>query len=231
MSNFFNDEISKWFPLWRHDGLDALTTIIGYANLLLDSQDKNLTGQQKQFLTTIRNAALKGYSAWNNPGEYIKLMFDAENVSWKWESVQLSEICEIVLSSSSKYINTSNVRVNVAAELPPVRADRAWLSIAIANLLEPSVGYVYNAEFETSISALQTDGEFVSLRVRTGLQLVMDENDNSVESISFPGNNLSVASIILNQHGSRLEFQRLKYDPDEFRSQGIEFRFALPVWQ
>lgn len=224
-------EILALFPIWRHDGLAPLTTIIGYATLLLDGKDENLTEQQKQFITMIRNVAMKACTAWHNPGDYIKLRFDFENIGWKWESVQLSEICNDILSSSFKYMNKSNVRVDVPNDLAAVRADRGWLSAAITNLLEPSIGYFYNPEFRSSISAQKGDDKHILVRISTGLELSMDDNYNSFESISSPGNSLSVASIILSKHGSRLEFRKLKKDNTEHKSDGTEFMFMLPIWQ
>jgi hypothetical protein len=76
-------EILKLFPIWRHDGLAPLTTIIGYTTLLLDGDIENLTEQQKQFITIVRNTAMKASTAWHNPGDYIKLSFDFENAGWK----------------------------------------------------------------------------------------------------------------------------------------------------
>jgi K+-sensing histidine kinase KdpD len=230
-SDSFSTEVLELFPIWRHDGLAPLTTIIGYTTLLLDSKVENLTEQQKQFIISIRNAAMQASTSWHNPGDYIKLRFDFENTNWKWESVQLAEICDLILSNSFKYIKKSNVQVDVSNELVPVRADRGWLSTAITNLLEPSVGYLYNAEFKSSISAQESDDKRVLVRIRTGLELSIDDSYNSIESISSRGNSLSVASIILEKHGSRLEFRQIKTDDAEHKSQGTEFSFMLPIWQ
>jgi|SRR5215212_4772743 len=224
-----NAEILKLFPLWRHEGLAPLTTIIGYTTLLLDNPAENLTEKQKQFITIIRDTAMKASGAWHSPGDYITLSF--ENTDWEWMPVQLSEVCDMILSNSFKRINKLNIHVDVSAELPLVRADRGWLSIAITNLLEPSGGYLYNTEFRSSISAQEQDDKHILVKIRTGLQVSMDENYNSIESISMPGSYLSVASIILDKHESRLEFTRLRNDHNEFTSQGTEFAFVLSAWQ
>jgi len=224
-------EMLKLVPLWRHDGLAPLTSIIGYATLLLDSNAENLTEQQKQFIAVIRNVAMRASTSWHNPGDYVKLYFDFEHTNWQLESVQLSKICGTILSNSFKYINKSNVRVDIPADLALVKADSNWLSVAITNLLEPNVGYFYNAEFEASISAQRSDDSHILVRICTGLELPMDENSNSIESISSPGNNLSVANIILDKHGSRLLFKRLRKDNNEYESQGVEFEFVLPIWK
>jgi K+-sensing histidine kinase KdpD len=230
-SNSISAEILKLFPIWRHDGLTPLTTITGYATLLLEIQAENLTEQQKQFITMIRNAAMKASTSWHNPGDYITLSFDFENARWKWSSVQLSEICDMILSKSFKYINKSNVDVDISDKLAPVRADPDWLAIAIANLLEPSVGYLYNAEFRSSISAKKSDDDHVLVSISTGLELSMDESYKSIESISSPGNSLSVASMIFEKHESHLQFKRLRNDRNEYKSLGTEFEFSLPIWQ
>jgi K+-sensing histidine kinase KdpD len=226
-----NAEIVKLFPLWRHDGLEPLTSIIGYATLLLDSNAENLTEQQKQFIAVIRNVAMRASTSWHSTGDYVKLCFDFEHTNWQLESVQLSKICDTILSSSFKYINKSNVRVDIPADLAPVKANSYWLSVAITNLLEPNVGYFYSAAFESSISAQRSDDSHILVVIRAGLELPMDENRNSIESISSPGNNLSVANIILDKHGSRLAFKRLRKDNNEYESQGVEFEFGLPIWK
>jgi K+-sensing histidine kinase KdpD len=137
----------------------------------------------------------------------------------------------LILSNSFKYIKKSNVHIDVSEELPSVKADSYWLSTAIINLLEPSAGYFYNTEFTSLISAQRKDDTHVLVRICTGLELSTDENYNSIESISSPGNSLSVAGIILNKHGSHLEFSPLKRDDDKHKSQGTEFRFTLPLWE
>jgi K+-sensing histidine kinase KdpD len=239
-----NSEIVELFHFWRHDGLKPLTAIIGYATLLLEFKSENLTEQQKHFVTSIRDSAMRASASWHSTSDYLQLRFDFENMDWKWESVQLSEICERILSKSLEYTNKSNVQVNVPDELAPIRADRNWLSRAITNLLEPSVGYRYNAEFKSSISAQKRDDRHVVVRISTGLKLSGGDNDisikyklsigynpNSIELISWPGNSLSVANIILEKHGSRLEFRNLKKDNDEYESEGTEFTFVLPTSQ
>jgi hypothetical protein len=118
----------------------------------------------------------------------------------------------------------------VSDKLPPVRADRAWLPRAILNLLEPSVGYHYNVVFESSIFAQETDDNMILLKIAKGLELSMDQKYDSLEAISFPGNGLSVASMILNQLGSRLEFRRLPSLQNEYQNEGTEFEFELPIW-
>lgn len=241
--NSIDTEIVELFHFWRHDGLSPLTAIIGYATLLLEIKSENLTEQQKQFITSIRNSAIRASASWHSTSDYLQLRFDFENIDWKWESVQLSEICEQILAKSLKHINKSNVQINIPDELAPVRSERKWLSTAITNLLEPSVGYGYNAEFKSSISAQKTDEEYVLVRISTGLDLSRGDSDisanyklsmginpHSIESISWPGNSLSVADIILQKHGSHLEFRNLKKD-DKYESEGTEFTFILPIWQ
>lgn len=230
-SDSFDTELLRLFPIWRHDGLDPLTSIIGYATLLLENKVENLTEQQKQFITIIRNIAKRAATSWHSPGDYITLRFDFENSHWKWEAIQLSEICDSILSSSFKHISKSNVQVAISDNLPLIKADGNWLSIAITYLLEPSTGYLYNPDFNSSIFAQQSDDNHVVVRVRTGLKLSLDEGNNSIESISSPGNNLSVANIILDKHESRLEFRRLNGNADKHESQGTEFEFTLPIWQ
>ncbi len=236
-------EILDLFHLWRHNGRKPLTLISGYAILLLEAESENLTERQKQWITGIRDSAMRASASLSSQGDYIQLRFGFESMDWKWESVQLSEICEQILSKSLKHINQSNVQVNIPNELAPVRADRNWLSTAIINLLEPAVGYRYNAEFKLSISAQERD-QHVLVRVSTGLELSGGDNDisirhklsmgyspNSIELISWPGNSLSVANIILDKHGSHLEFRKLGKDNAERENGGTEFTFMLPTWQ
>lgn len=230
-SDSFDAELLRLFPIWRHDGLAPLTSIIGYATLLLDNKAENLTEQQKQFITIIRNIGKRAVTSWHSPGDYITLCLDFENSHWKWEAIQLSEICDSILSNSFKSISKSNVQVVISNDLPPVKADGNWLSRAITYLLEPATGYFYNPDFNSSIFAQQSDGNHVVVRVCTGLILSLDDSNNSIESISSPGNTLSVASMILDKHESHLKFRRLNGNDDKLESQGTEFEFSLPIWK
>jgi K+-sensing histidine kinase KdpD len=233
-------EILDLFQLWRHDGRKPLTLIIGYATLLLKAESENLTGQQKQFITSIRDSAMSASASLHSQGDYLQLRF--ANMDWKWEAVQLAEICEQIVSKSLQYSNKSDVQVNVPDELTPVRADRHWLSIAITNLLGHVVGYRFHPEFKPGIFAQERDDGHVLVRISTGLDLFRGEHEysakyrlsigydpNDIETFSWPGSNLSVAKIILDKHGSRLEFRKLQKDDAEYK--GTEFAFVLPTWQ
>jgi K+-sensing histidine kinase KdpD len=229
-SNPSSAEILKLFSQWRLEAISPLTMIVGYATMLLTAQNENLTEQQKQSIAVIRQAGLKSYSSWRNPSEYLELIVDSENRNWKWEPVRLLDVCERILSTTALFINKSKVRLNISESLPPVRADLNWLSRAILNMLEPSVGYHYNEVFESSVSAEETDAT-IAVKIATGLELSMDPQFGNLEYISIPGNSLSVASMIIERHGSRLGFRRLPSPHQTYQSQGTEFEFVLPTWR
>lgn len=226
-SQITETDLLELFRTWRHEGLTPLVTVRGYADLLLKGQVGELTDQQRQFIQIIRNATSKAALAWHSPGYYLKLQAGFDETRWKWEAVQLSQVISDSLSNPYRYIDESNVRVYLPDRLPSVKASRDWLGVAITNLLEPAPGYAYIQNYPNAITADQTDEFTISVQIRCGL--ILDPEHKDVASISYPGNSINVADLVLKKHGSPLTIHPMRRE-NEPQSQGTEFRFSLPIW-
>jgi hypothetical protein len=216
----------QFFSFWRTEGLNPIVSIEGYSKLLLDGAFGELTEKQSEIISTIHFAAIAATTAWKNPNIYLKLTSDSNYGRFEWQSVSLNESW---VKLSSHYLNDMKIVLEVPPTLPNVKTDVGWLNEIVAILIRPSAGYYYNRKFLPKIAAQLNDNSVI-IQVHSGLSL--NPEQVNIESISFPGSSVSVASIILQKLGSELRFEQIRFrDSDKYESQGTLFEFALPIWQ
>src|SRR5512145_1269511 len=136
--NSQESDLLKLFTIWSREKHDAMISIIGFADLLLDNKTGELSNQQQKFIRNIRNAATKTSQGLRNNKDYLKLRYQQEENYWEWEAVNLSNILESILSSNYLYSNRTNTVVEISPQIPPVKADTQWLRVAFINLIEPA---------------------------------------------------------------------------------------------
>ena len=218
-------DLLKSFKFWSREKHDAMTSIIGFADLLLDNRAGNLADQQRNFIRNIRNNANKTSQSLRSNRDYLKIRYQAKDIHWEWEAVSLSDVLENILSSTYLYTNKANTIIEISPKVPLVKADSQWLRVALINLIEPSTDFFYHENLRTTISTLHPDSS--SIRVQIHSTLILEPEHTSIISIAHPGNCFDLAGRILQEHGSELGLYQFSYSENILAL----FEFTLPIWE
>lgn len=223
--NAAESDLLKSFIFWTREKHDAMISIIGFTDLLLDHKVGNLSDQQQEFIHHIRSAATKTAQSLRSNKDYLKLRYQAKDIHWKREAVNLSDVLENALSSTCLYINRANTAIEASSQTPLVRADSQWLRTALINLIEPSPEFFYQKNIQATVRILQVDS--LSVRVQIHSTLILEPEHTHITSIACSGNCFDLASRILQKHGSELMLYQFSHSGNRLAL----FEFTLPVWK
>ncbi len=158
----------------------------------------------------------------------LRLLY-TKGASAERELVDVNEVLRemLALLRSEAYRYSISLRMNVAAELPKVRADRVQLQQVLLNLMLNGIEAMRGIGGELTImSELGQDGQLLISVSDTGVGLPA-ENANEIFDAFFTtkpqgsGMGLAISRTIVESHGGRLW---AKANP----GQGATFHFTLP---
>ncbi len=220
---------SEFVTAVSHDLRSPLTAILGYVEMVQRSGELNEAQQtfierivfSARSITTLISDLLElgkieaGFDEDREPVYLPAVMDDAfESVRHQWES------------------RLQRVHVDIPSECPPVLGNPLRLRQMIANLVENAVKYTPR-EGEVSIG-LETDGEFLILRVRdTGIGIpakdqpyIFDKfyrTDEAIDNYEGTGLGLSIVKSIVEAHNGRIWV-------DSQVGAGTTFTIMLPAY-
>ena len=133
---------SDFLASMSHELRTPLNIIMGYTDLLLDSDFGALTAEQSQPLPRVKKAAYQEL-------ELITTMLDVSRLAAGWLPVDVGEVCipalveELATESQELLREKPGVRVewHLAPELPLLRTDRTKLKVVLKNLLSNAVKF------------------------------------------------------------------------------------------
>jgi len=211
------DELRAWLSACRHDGLNSLSHVLGYAGLLLDDPAGHLTAEQRSYLERMQRRARQGAECW----DLAMLFLELEAGEPVWEPRRLTDVVERATELLREAGAPEPARVGVPADLPLVRAD-AHLETALFYLLAPEAGrFTYIDNVPTTIEASLADLAIIRVLVRTGLSLPARRYPDP-RRVVRPGTRFGAAELIVQHYGSRLKIQA-----DEA---GTAWVFELGAW-
>lgn len=214
--DFFN-----LYAMWGVDLINHLSSISGYAEMLLQNQSGNLTDQQKHFLEVIRKNSLRALTEWHHTNNYLACSILNALPCHK---VNVFATIQRAIEYVGKYAQIENIKAQIPDHLPFVQGNDR-LERAIAYVLDPQppgndfLGYLEG--YQPTIEAFLPNDGYVNFQSTSGLR-ISPEYIKQPADLFYPGTRLSAAKLIIQQCGGEIEL--IKMEPN------LEFRFTLPVW-
>jgi hypothetical protein len=202
-----------WLELfweWRHDGLEELSYIKQYSELLLTGGFGELSKEQCKAVKVISKVCSREIRNWYHRTIYTEIRYSPEKITW--EAIDLSKCVKDVEDSLRQECGVDSIEVVVPDDLPYVKSNR-YLTVAIFNLISPA-RYIdsYLKDYPPTINVSLGEEDTVIVMVHNGQR-----------SISPSGFEIDLAKLIIEQHGSPVE---VNYSADK----GIDYQFTLSVW-
>ncbi len=212
--------LQRLFLLWGFSGRHLTQIPMQGSELLLkDLHDGILKdGQVLDVAQMVHHGCMKSYNLWRLVEIFAHVYFRPKEMEWK--AVYLSD-----LFKHTHFDFEDNIRVEFPENLPPIKGC-CNLSMDIVFFYLTHVGIMTSANIIVHpivISAKQ-DGSTVVIQIDTGIESDPSDVEQPLHLFRFfdHGNGLSIADLIVRQHGSQI----ITYPSGE----GTAFQFALPVW-
>ncbi len=219
-----------------HELRTPMTSIKGYADLLVLGAAGEITERQRQFLNTIKSNADRLTNLLNDLLNISRL--DAGRVKLKYQLVSLPQVARMVLTNLRGRIETEGKAIEVVSEivddLPQTYADFDKLTQIITNLVDNA--FQYTPPGGKITVGVQQDSEttFLIKVGDTGIGIPekvqhrvfdrffrVDEQQLVMET---PGTGLGLAIVkeLVEMHGGRIWFE-------SFEGRGTTFYISLPL--
>jgi PAS domain S-box-containing protein len=143
-----------------HDLRSPLRAITGYADFL--AEELQAKGQHADYLNRIRQSAHRMDVLIHDLMTFTRVT----QVDIALEPVSLSHCVERALRDLAADIRQTVARIEVAGELPPVRADRRMLENVVCHLVSNAIKFVPRGVAPAVKIDAVTEGDWVRLRVQ-----------------------------------------------------------------
>lgn len=136
---------SEFLSRMSHELRTPLNAVIGFSELLLDNQERSLTGRQTSQVEHIKVAGLHLMQMITKVLDFSRI--ESDNVSLTIEPVNMSDIieeCHVLLKQTAE---SNDITVSLdpeLASLPPVAGDRTYLKQVMLNLMSNAIKYNRN---------------------------------------------------------------------------------------
>lgn len=195
-----------------HEFKTPLTTITGFATVLLDGQAGPLTPEQARFMTIVRDAAKRlGYLV----TELLDLSKLEGGLQMDFREVALDELIGACAQRLRPQAQERGVALSweVPKGLPPARADEKWIGLVVDNLLSNALKFSHRGG-RVRVTA-RSKGDYLMVCVEDEgigipageLELVFDKfyrAGNHKNSAPGTGLGLSIARSVVEKHGGRI---------------------------
>ncbi len=223
---------SEFVSVVAHELRTPMTSIRGYADMLLQGMCGPLTPQQEQFITTMRSNVVRMQILVSDLQDISRI--ETGHMRLELRTVHLSEALKDALQATQAQIEarSQQLTVKIPEDLPEVRADPARLAQILINLL--SNAYKYTPEGgHIQVRAWQQDG-FVHCAVSdTGIGISLEEQarlftkffrseNPAVREMPGTGLGLCIVKSLVELQGGRITVES---EPGK----GTTFSFTVPV--
>ncbi len=230
-----NQAKSEFMSTASHELKIPMTSIKGYAKLLQMGAAGSLTDQQKDFMGVIANNVDRMNRLVGDLLDVSRI--EAGRIRLEIEDIQIGNVIDEVIQSVNTQIETKklNLNLNVAPDLPQIRADYGRMVQIVTNLV--SNAYKYTPEGGDIIVTAQSyngniDGVVVSVK-DTGYGISEEDQaklftnffrsgDQNIRDEPGTGLGLSITKKMIESHGGELTFE-------SELGKGTLFSFTLPL--
>ncbi|MFC2018539.1 ATP-binding protein [Chloroflexota bacterium] len=148
---------SEFLAGMSHELRTPLNSVIGFSELMLDGIAGELNQEQTQCLNDIWNGGMYLLSLINDLLDLSKV--EAGKMVLELENLNIEEAVADVLQTVKPLLDKRELKcqVNIAAGLPPVRADRSRLRQILLNLMSNAIKFTPEAG-DVAIEAVRGDG-------------------------------------------------------------------------
>ncbi|MCR4406886.1 MAG: ATP-binding protein [Anaerolineae bacterium] len=223
---------SDFVSIVAHELRTPMTSIKGYADLILSGAAGPVSDTQIQFLQVIRTNVERLAALVNDLLDISRI--EAGRVKFDMRPLRMDEVTTEVVTSLKGEIVSRNLELelNIPSRLPLVQGDRNRLVQVLTNLV--SNAYKYTPPGGRITLALhQTDGELQVDVTDTGIGIAPTDLDRVFERFyradhdlvrgqSGTGLGLAIAKSIVEMHGGRIWVRSVL-------GKGSTFSFSLPV--
>ncbi len=226
---------SEFVSTVSHELRTPMTSIKGYADLMLMGAAGQLSESHTRYMNVIKNNADRLHMLVNDLLDIDRI--ERKKITLDLRPLDITQIVEQIveghLRGRIQHIQKSiHVVTEMAPNLPLVQADFARTTQILTNLLDNAVNYTpENGEIRVSAAAT---GDFVSVSISdTGIGIAEEHLDKIFERFfrseapevqSVPGTGLGLAIVrsLIEMHGGQLEVK-------SELGKGSTFTFTLPI--
>ncbi len=226
---------SEFVSTVSHELRTPMTSIKGYADLMLMGAAGNLSGPQSRYLMVIKNNADRLHMLVNDLLDISRIETGKTTLDIRPLNLSklIEEIVEGHLNGRIQHANKDIVcTINMAPYMPLVKADRARITQVLTNLLDNALNYTPEAG-QIKIGSLVHDNcVYVSISdsgigIEPEIQTkIFDRfyrsDDPNVQKVSGTGLGLSIVRSLIEMHGGQL-------DVESTIGKGSTFTFSLPI--
>lgn len=223
-----NKAKTEFIGIVAHELKIPMTSISGYADLILMSG--SLTEKQTAFLNTIKSAVQRMKVLVSDLNDISRI--ETGNLRVELSAISVAEVMEVVRESIATEIaqRSHTLQIEVAPDLPPVRADRDRLIQVLLNLASNAYKYTPDGGL-IRLSAQQTDSQIVFTVADSGVGM-------SAEQLAKLGTKFWRVDNGLGQPGTGLGFAITRHlialmdgalNIQSAPNQGTTVTFTLPI--
>lgn len=227
-----NKAKSDFISLVTHELRIPMTSIRGYTDLLLGEMIGPLSGQQKEFVGTIRRNLDRMAVLVRDLSDINRI--ESGRMSLEFGDFDLNKVVEEVARDLREAVEgrRQTLTLSPSTTLPPVHADRTRIGQALTNLL--SNANKYTPEGGTISVRTQRTGQMAEIAVSdNGIGIAPQDQarlftqffrseDEAVRAQTGWGLGLSIVKMLVEAQGGQIEF-------DSTLGQGSTFTLAVPL--
>jgi signal transduction histidine kinase len=230
-----NQAKTEFMNTASHELKIPMTSIKGYARLLEMGAGGTLSAQQQEFLGVISNNVDRMSKLVNDLLDVSRI--EAGRIRLEIQDVQIHDVINEVIESVRANIEKKqlNLTVNLADDLPLLRADYNRMVQIVTNLVSnaykytPEGGHIsviaspYNGDIQGIAVTVKDTGYGISEEDQTNLfTTFFRSSEENIRNEPGTGLGLAITKKMIESHGGELSFEsQLK--------QGSSFTFTMPL--
>ncbi|MBK9927271.1 MAG: HAMP domain-containing protein [Anaerolineales bacterium] len=227
-----NQSKSEFVSLVSHELKLPMTSIKGYSDLMLSGATGQLSENQVNFLTTIRNNVNRMATLVSDLADISRI--ESGNLRLEPREVPVWDVIDEVVTLTRTQVTQKNqtVTVDIPKELPKSWCDRNRLAQVLTNLISNANKYTPEGG-AIIVQAIQQD-DMIQIKVQdNGLGMTPEDQeklfgkffrsaDEKVREAPGTGLGLSITKNLIEMQGGKIWFE------SEFRK-GTSFYFTVPI--
>nr|WP_281721081.1 ATP-binding protein [Nitrosomonas nitrosa] len=236
---------STFLSTVSHELRTPLTSVLGFAKIirrrleerlfpLIPEEDSKIAQTKKQVSDNLNVVISEGERLTKLIGDVLDLAkIEAGKFTWNLETVRVVDVIEQALAATASLYEAKQLKLvrNLAADLPPVTADRDRLIQVVINLISNAVKFTETGTI--TCSANMIEGEIVVSVADSGVGIKPEDQPKVFEKFKQVGDTLTdkpqgtglglpICKEIVEYHGGRIWVESES-------GRGSTFSFSLPV--